>query len=503
MSRTRARGAAFAVDPRFCCRTPLLPLSAFTELGTDVDGARARLRALVDRPEVREAIFIASPDLHDGIACWQRDPDGPRGQHIERSLVRYVSRMAGRATPFGAFSGVSVAAWADDSLLPVGPVSEHRRRTRLDHDYLDELCAALRARPEIRDRLRYAPSSSLYLAGGRMRYVEERVRGRCRSHHLVSIERTAHLAAVLELARGGATREDMVRTLLEGARDVSREEAQSFVDQLIDCRILVGQLAPQVTGDEGLRGVIGRLRAAGEAPPLSTMAASLSTIETVQTEMESLDAARLGASPERYLAIADRLRALPVPLDIRRLFQVDLVVPAPGARLSRQVADEIAAGVALLHRMTRRPADDALATFRAETHRDGLAREFRAGTDALRQMGARYRAERGRMAALLAGRSDDASDSGETRLATDHTLAVCLDHLARRSERARPLARELRARAAAGHLSAGLDDIARSLIHLHLNRLLRSSQRAQELVLSDLLRRHYESLLARGRAAAP
>ena len=49
--------------------------------------------------------------------------------------------------------------------------------------------------------------------------------------------------------------------------------------------------------------------------------------------------------------------------------------------------------------------------------------------------------------------------------------------------------------------------MARSLVHLHLhlhlNRLLRSSQRAQELVLCVLLRRHDESLLALRRARAP
>jgi len=104
------------------------------------------------------------------------------------------------------------------------------------------------------------------------------------------------------------------------------------------------------------------------------------------------------------------------------------------------------------------------------------------------------------MASLPGGPGIASND--EPRLDAGHTLSACVDHLARRSGRARPLARELRARAAAGHLSAGLDDIARSLIHLHLDRVLRSSRRAQELVLCDLLRRHYESLLAR-RTAAP
>ena len=101
----------FAPSGFFVLRTPLLP---FAELATWNDGVaaedraelRRRLAAMIERPEVREAIFVASPSLEDSLPIWTREPESERGQKVERALVRYLARMAGRATPF---AGGSVA----------------------------------------------------------------------------------------------------------------------------------------------------------------------------------------------------------------------------------------------------------------------------------------------------------------------------------------------------------------------------------------------------------
>src|SRR6185295_3913388 len=69
---------------------------------------RKRLAQLVARPEVREAIFVASPGLEASIDAWLAEPTSEAGEKTERSLVRYVSRMAARPTPFGLFAGNTV-----------------------------------------------------------------------------------------------------------------------------------------------------------------------------------------------------------------------------------------------------------------------------------------------------------------------------------------------------------------------------------------------------------
>jgi len=54
---------------------------------------------------------------------------------------------------------------------------------------------------------------------------------------------------------------------------------------------------------------------------------------------------------------------------------------------------------------------------------------------------------------------------------------------------------ELRELAHGGHVT--LTDVAMSFAHMHVNRLLRSAQRAQEFVLYELLDRFYSSQAGR------
>src|SRR5919198_2258359 len=90
--------------------------SALDRAGSGLDSAlaeerarvRERLSALTSRCDVREALFVASPDLEQNLGVWLEAPLGERGQRIERAIYRYLARMSGRATPFGLFAACSV-----------------------------------------------------------------------------------------------------------------------------------------------------------------------------------------------------------------------------------------------------------------------------------------------------------------------------------------------------------------------------------------------------------
>jgi thiopeptide-type bacteriocin biosynthesis protein len=105
--------------------------------------------------------------------------------------------------------------------------------------------------------------------------------------------------------------------------------------------------------------------------------------------------------------------------------------------------------------------------------RDAYAREH--GLDRQdKRLGERLRRERKSLEALRAG-----------DVAADSPLAVALPHLAERSERVKPLVTELRGRVAT--LSASLENLAASFVHMHVNRLIRSAPRAHEAVLHHFL----------------
>jgi hypothetical protein len=266
--------------------------------------------------------------------------------------------MAGRATPFGLFAGCSVGTVGDETRLVLADGSGSGRHTRLDMDYLVALTDALARQPEVSRGLAFGVNSSLYVVHDRHRYFEVRRNGKGWTHHQVALEATDYLEATLERARQGASAACLAASLLDEDPVASNEEAEEYIGDLIESQVLISELRPAVTGPEPIHGLVARLREQGAT-------AAADRLEQVRQELETLDAGGLGAAPARYRRLARHLEELPAPVDLARLFQVDMIKPVETASLGPAVIDEIMRGVSLLHRLARRPREDCLARFRA------------------------------------------------------------------------------------------------------------------------------------------
>jgi len=335
-------------------------------LARDRERLRAWLRQALERPEIAEALFLASPSLFDALALWRADPDSRKGKRAENAMVRYLQRMASRPTPFGLFSGCSLGALdAASTRLHLGHRQGYQRHTRLDMDYLFALCEDLGRDPALRRELSYRPNSSLYRAAGRLRYAEARLEGKARSHHLVALEPTSYLEETLERAAAGALPADLAAALVAADPDgeIALDEAEEYVGELIESQVLVSDLTPDVTGPEAIHGLEERLAA---LPSGRVAAAALARARSTLAE---LDEAGLGAAPERYRDLADSLKELPTSVELSRLFQVDMVKPANPAntpRLGPAVVEELRRGMTLLHRLFGRSRQDSLERFRQD-----------------------------------------------------------------------------------------------------------------------------------------
>ena len=360
---TRTRSYSYRPANFFALRTPLLPFEELEALSHGLEGAqtrcgdsraaalgpdrerlRSRLERLLTRPEIREALFLASPSLEAGLATWRRDPDSKKGRRAEQSLVRYLYRMASRATPFGLFAGCSLGHPGEHTRLQLSPRAAYRRHTRLDMGYLFALCEDLGRDPELQRRLRYRPNSSLYLAAGRLRYVEARRQGRSRSHHLVAVDTAGYLEEILHRTADGSTLAELAHILAK-REDVPLEDAEEFIAELIDSQILVSTLSPPVTGREPIHDLLEQLK---QHPVTGPAAVCLGDIAD---RLETLDATGLGHAPEVYRAVAHRLEELPTEVELSRLLQVDMIKPTMEATLGPPVLDEIERGVDLLRRL--------------------------------------------------------------------------------------------------------------------------------------------------------
>jgi lantibiotic biosynthesis protein len=369
-------GQQFTPSGFFVLRTPLLPfeeLAAWSEgleavgslgdrqgleaaLERDQARLRARLLAAVSRPEVREAVFLASPSLDEALEVWQKDPDSKQGRKLEPAVVSYFSRAAARATPFGLFAGCTTGTIDAQTRLHLQAREGYRRHSRLDTDYLWALAEALERDPQLRKVFLHEPNSSLYEAAGRLRLAEARLGDNGRSYHLVAVDKSPYLTAALERAQGGATLEAVAEVLVDD--DISQAEAEEYVAELADNQLLVTDARPLVTGEEPVHGLVATLRRHAETAQIAER------VDEARAALEAIDEEGLGASADRYRAVASVLGELPAQPDLSRLVQVDLVKPAQEATLGSRVVSEITRGIRILHRLALPQGPDGLSRFR-------------------------------------------------------------------------------------------------------------------------------------------
>lgn len=349
----------------FAFRVPALPIDVLTDWANGVrapasppeeleralehDRAmlRERLRAIAERPEVRCALSVASPDLLDALSGRPAEPA------VEAALVRYVSRMASRPTPFGLFAACGTGSLGERTRLEVPEPARWRRHTRLDGDYLDRVVQARAT--ELRANLTFFPNDSLYSVGGRRRYVEARLDGLERTHHLAEVADSPHLDRALAAAEAGACPDAIAAAVAVGG--VESERAARYVDELIDAQVLLPELAVRITGRPPLETLIADLEAVGDGGTVAVLGA-------VRDELAAIDAEGVKAGPERHAGVAALLGTLPVPEGRARLLQVDATVPECGAALARSVVDDVVRGVELLRRIAPAREPSELERFR-------------------------------------------------------------------------------------------------------------------------------------------
>jgi len=362
--------------PFFILRTPLLPFDTFLEWSADLEAPRftgdadrlseaiasdrkrlqERLLATIKLPEVREALFLASPDLHEAL---ERTPvllGDKKSKRLERALVRYFSRMCGRSTPFGLFAGYSVGLSSADTKLTIDARCAYRRHTRLDMHYMTSLTEALAADEQIRRDTVYRANSSIYECGGTLRYFERRRIDDALQYHLVTVEPTRYLLETLSRCEPPQTASNLASALI--TEDIRLEDADRYISALIDSQILVSELEPRATGNEPLEELMSTLASYPSGAFVNNR------LKYIKERIHEIDAAPLGTPAENYVAIAEELSPLPAKVEISRLLQVDLVKPAPDATLGAAVIDEITESVQILYALRPPAESEDLVDFR-------------------------------------------------------------------------------------------------------------------------------------------
>jgi class I lanthipeptide synthase len=368
----------YEASERILFRTPLLPFENFASLcqgceggnksqATDEDSEglydsrcqviRDSLRRVVSQPYFQEALYFASADLSLAVDDWANDPETKSAKRTERALIKYFSRMASRATPFGLFAGCSVASIGARTRLPVCSMAEVRRFTRIDFGRLRCAADAIATSPELHGAVMFSTNPSLYIAGGRLRYIRSVDQGERKLWMIAALEEDQELREILGLGQRGATIDELVNALR--GRDVTAEDAREYVLELIQNQVLVSRLQPCVTGSESANQMAEDLKKS----PAGEYFADI--IEATLSKLKVIDRQRLGVPIREYEQAEQLLSRLPMKTEKRPpAFRTDLFKPDLGATLGTPVIEEIKRGIDLLRSLVPQGSTNSLEAFR-------------------------------------------------------------------------------------------------------------------------------------------
>ncbi len=147
--------------------------------------ARAALQHTASDPDFQKGLLLSSRTLFRNLARYQRtraDRVGSRDEQIERGLLRYLTRVVMKATPFARFCAIAEGVLDDAAGLAPGRASplgqtfdadpaRKRGHVRLDKRLYERLWSHLKRRPGVRAALVVEVNPTLAIVGERLHFL--------------------------------------------------------------------------------------------------------------------------------------------------------------------------------------------------------------------------------------------------------------------------------------------------------------------------------------------
>jgi thiopeptide-type bacteriocin biosynthesis protein len=235
-------------------RTPLLPYSVVDTLYSAHDPEDFVRKLIASRPEIAQAIYVASPSLAEATEAWLGGKRWANKSGFLR-LAAYVVRMASRPTPFGLFATIAPVDIGDRTTLGLASADAIRTHSRPDMAWLLGLVRAVEAREDVRERLRVFWNDHALERGGRIHVKNPDGRafttdkGAVRVKYApISLRKTAVVTLIAAASQDGVTFGELCARIVEAA-GVQRDAASHMLDGLLRAGVLISELRPAPIDD--------------------------------------------------------------------------------------------------------------------------------------------------------------------------------------------------------------------------------------------------------------
>lgn len=308
-----------------------------------------------------EALYLATPVLYRELLKILDDTNKKYDEtRLSKSLLKYYIRASSRCTPFGLFSSCGLGSIVDkvDSSLIYGTLL--KRHLRLDMDFLCSLGKELSIQQDVKEQLTYYPNSSLFKFKNGFRYVEYRLdRLGHRTHHLVNLDADTILKSVVRLSRNGIRLDELKKLLLE-KYDVPQDDIKTYLDSLLEGKILESSLQPNVTGKEYLKVIIDVL----EKLPNRTQYISEALTKLIEVDCKISKISETTSDVFEYKEVVTKLESFNLPLKEERLFQLDSIDSTRTYEVSVGLVNQISDAVEVISAFANANPNTRLESFK-------------------------------------------------------------------------------------------------------------------------------------------
>lgn len=343
----------FKVIDNYYLRTPLLPLK-FYENFIETPS----FHELFKNKIFIEALYLASPSLYKQVISWkeQKLKDANKIKRLEYTILKYVSRISTRCTPFGLFAGCVVGKFNSETNIQLNKIEMFNRFTKLDMSFLTSFKNFILNEEIVRNEVLFYPNNSLYKADENYRYVEYHLDKSNRTYSLQEIEESPYIDKVVKDSIDGKRIDQLAEVLV--CNEISKKEAIEFIKELIENQILTSEIEPTITGKDYFQKLIFFLKRF-ELPKINN------NLWQINDSLKKLDQS-IGCNLDEYFKIQKNLKNIEISFNERTLFQTDTHISTKKNNLSYRVKKELRKSLMFFNYITPKVEQNHFEKFKSD-----------------------------------------------------------------------------------------------------------------------------------------
>ena len=301
----------------FVVRVPLLSYKEFQNIFSENTNDE-KLQEIFRRTSFKESIYLASSDLYlemEKLIDSNIDFNESSKYRLKNTLLKYFNRMSTRCTPFGLFSSVGIGYFDKEDSFPEKYSDWQRlRETKFDMYFSVALSQYLLSIQDIQNKLLFFPNNSIYKVGNKIRYIEHESKGMKRDYVISSAPLSQELEKILNYSNEGKTVPQMIAIL--NSDNITSEESFEYIEELIENRVIVSEMEPNISGVDFLDSIIFILNRIGAEKKKNILL-------DIKNQLSKLDAC-FENSVSSYDEIEKSIQTLNIEYEKKYLFQTDL-----------------------------------------------------------------------------------------------------------------------------------------------------------------------------------